>query len=178
MTPEPVAVRLEQIPVVAMSALLAGDLAAAREISGLPLTPFFAAEGARFLWQYRIEQIAREPGAQRWVARAAVDVASGQVVGHAGFHGPPDGAGMVEVGYSTDPELRRRGYATAMLSALLTWAAQEPPIRIVRASISPDNVASLATVARFGFTRAGEQWDEDDGLELIFERPVTLGMRS
>lgn len=170
--------RLEEIPAAAMSALLVGDLPTAREISGLPLPPFFAAEGSRFLWRYRVEQIAREPGAQRWVVRAAVDVASGEVVGHAGFHGPPDGAGMVEVGYSTDPQLRRRGYARAMVRALLQWAEREPPVRVVRASISPDNVASLATIAGFGFTRAGEQWDEDDGLELIFERPVTLGMRS
>jgi RimJ/RimL family protein N-acetyltransferase len=171
-TPDPVEVRLELIPAAAMSALLEGDLAGARGITGLPLTPFFTDERAQWLWRYRVEQIARDPGAQRWIVRAAVDVSSGEVVGHAGFHGPPDGAGMVEVGYSTDPALRRRGYARAMLRALLRWAAQEPPVRIVRASISPDNVASLATVARFGFARVGEQRDEDDGLELIFERPV------
>jgi len=41
---------------------------------------------------------------------------------------------------------------------------------VVRASISPDNVASLATIAGFGFVRAGEQWDAEDGLELLFER--------
>jgi RimJ/RimL family protein N-acetyltransferase len=42
----------------------------------------------------------------------------------------------------------------------------------VRATISPDNAASLATIAGFGFTENGEQWDEEDGRELIFERPA------
>ena len=64
-----------------------------------------------------------------------------------------------------------RGYATAMLSELLRRAAAEPGVTTVRATISPDNPASLATIAGFGFTRNGEQWDEEDGLELIFERP-------
>jgi hypothetical protein len=41
----------------------------------------------------------------------------------------------------------------------------------VRATISPTNQASLATIAGFGFVENGEQWDEEDGLELIFERP-------
>ena len=36
-------------------------------------------------------------------------------------------------------------------------------------SISPDNEASLATINGFGFVHVGEQWDEEDGTELIFE---------
>ena len=60
-----------------------------------------------------------------------------------------------------------------MLTELLRRAQAEPGIRTVRASISPDNTASLATVAGFGFSQVGEQWDDEDGLELIFERPVT-----
>ena len=42
----------------------------------------------------------------------------------------------------------------------------------MRASISPDNVASLATLRPFGFTRVGEQWDDEDGLEIVYERPA------
>jgi RimJ/RimL family protein N-acetyltransferase len=40
----------------------------------------------------------------------------------------------------------------------------------VRASIRPDNAGSLATVARFGFAKTGEQWDREDGLEWVFTR--------
>jgi hypothetical protein len=38
--------------------------------------------------------------------------------------------------------------------------------------IEGPDAASLATVARFGFAEVGEQWDEEDGRELIFERPA------
>ena len=120
----------------------------------------------------RAGQIAADPHSPRWIARAAVAEPEGIVVGHAGFHGPPDAAGMVEVAYSVDPACRRQGYATAMLRELLRRAAAEPGVKTVRATISPGNAASLATIAGFGFTRNGEQWDEEDGLELIFERPA------
>ena len=36
-------------------------------------------------------------------------------------------------------------------------------------------MASLATIAGFGFAEAGEQWDDEDGLELIFEIPAGRG---
>ena len=42
----------------------------------------------------------------------------------------------------------------------------------MRATIRPGNVASLATIAGFGFAEVGEQWDEEDGRELIFEVAV------
>jgi RimJ/RimL family protein N-acetyltransferase len=45
-------------------------------------------------------------------------------------------------------------------------------VHAVRASISPDNNASLATLRPFGFRHIGEQWDDEDGLELLFERPA------
>jgi RimJ/RimL family protein N-acetyltransferase len=92
------------------------------------------------------------------------------VVGHGGFHGPPDEHGTVEVAYSVDPDFRRRGYARAILKALLERADADPAVRVVRASISPENAGSLATIAGFGFKKAGEQWDPEDGLELVFLR--------
>ena len=52
-------------------------------------------------------------------------------------------------------------------------AAAEPGVSTLRATISPDNSASLATISGFGFTEVGDQWDEEDGRELIFE--IALG---
>ncbi|WP_329394559.1 GNAT family N-acetyltransferase [Streptomyces melanogenes] len=72
----------------------------------------------------------------------------GAVVGDAGFHRPPDEAGMVEVGFSVVPGYRRQGCARAMLRALLVRAAAEPAVRTVRARVKPDNDASLATHRR------------------------------
>ena len=91
--------------------------------------------------------------------------------GHGGFHGPPDADGTVEVAYSVDPAHRRRGYAKAILAALLARVDADPAVRAVRASIRPDNTGSLATIAGFGFTKIGEQWDPEDGLEDVYLRP-------
>ncbi len=79
---------------------------------------------------------------------------------------------MVEISYSVAPDFRRQGYARAMLAELLHRAAVEPAVTTVRATTSPDNAASLATVSGFGFVEVGEQWDEEDGRELIFEVPA------
>ena len=153
----------------AMTALLDGSLAEASRQAGVALSPYFLTGDALRLWRRRVSQIAADPDSARWVARAVLAEPEGVVVGHAGFHGPPDQTGMVEVAYSVDPGYRRRGYARAMLRELLRRAAAEPGVSTVRATISPGNVASLATISGFGFTEIGEQWDEEDGRELIFE---------
>jgi RimJ/RimL family protein N-acetyltransferase len=171
-TAEPKTVRFVLLPPAALQALGDGLLAEASEAARLALTPFFVTEWARGLWRLRAGQVAADPRSGRWIARAAVAEPEGGVVGYAGFHGPPDAAGMAEIGYSVDPAWRRRGYATAMVRELLQRAASEPGVRTVRATISPDNAASLATIAGFGFTHNGEQWDEEDGRELIFDRPA------
>jgi ribosomal-protein-alanine N-acetyltransferase len=163
-------ITLVPLSVPAMEALVAGDLEAASRVAGVPLTAYLVEHG--WLWRVRLEQVRADPNALQWVARAALDAATGEVVGHVGFHGPPDEAGTVEVAYSVDPQHRRRGYATAMLRTALDWAASVPGVRTVRASIGPDNAASLATLRPFGFHQTGEQWDDEDGLELVFERPV------
>jgi len=134
---------------------------------------YFLTDRARWLWRFRLGQVAADPHNAEWMARHAVVGDGGAVVGHAGFHGPPDESGMVEIGYSVDPTFRRRGYAKAALAELLRRAAVASVVRTVRATISPDNAASLATIAGFGFVQVGEQWDDEDGLELVFEKPMT-----
>ncbi|MGA6160241.1 GNAT family N-acetyltransferase [Stenotrophomonas sp. NPDC087984] len=165
-------VRFVELSGEVMSALLDGDLPAASRMAGAALTGDFVSDRARWLWRLRLGQMDADPGQARWMARQAAVGDEGLVVGHAGFHGPPDEVGMVEIGYSVAPEFRRRGYARAMLIELLRRAAAEPAVTTVRATISPDNLASLATISGFGFVEVGEQWDEEDGLELIFEVPA------
>ena len=160
---------LVPLSVTTMRALVDGDLPTAFATTGVTATPYLVDHA--WLWRIRLEQVARDPVALDWIARLAV-TPDGTVVGLVGFHGPPDERGMVEVAYGVDPLLRRRGYARALLDIALHWAADEPAVEVVRASISPDNEASLATIRRFGFEPVGEQWDEVDGLELLFERPV------
>ncbi|MEU2855109.1 GNAT family N-acetyltransferase [Streptomyces syringium] len=165
----PKSLRFVELSNAAMTALLDDDLARASAEAGVALTEYFLTDRAKWVWRYRIDQLASDPDSAGWLPQAVTAGPKGTVVGYAGFHGPPDEAGMVEIGYSVDPDHRRQGYARAMLAALLERTVTEARVRTARVTISPDNAASLATVSGFGFKEVGEQWDEEDGLELIFE---------
>ncbi len=165
--------RLVPLDLLTIESLAAGDIAAASLRCGTDLTPFIADE--LWLWRLRLRQLESSPDDLEWIARPAVALDgpdAGQVVAHIGFHGAPDTEGRVEVGYTVDPLLRRRGHARALLAEALSHLQDDPRVHLLRASISPDNAASLATIAGLGFQQVGEQWDADDGRELLFERPV------
>jgi RimJ/RimL family protein N-acetyltransferase len=125
-----------------------------------------AAAGSR--WR----EAAAGPGRPDAAAGSARPDAAETAVGRAGFHGAPDENGMAEVGYAIDPAYRRRGYARAALAFLLDRAAREPAVRTVRASVRPDNHASRALIESTGFVPVGQQWDDEDGLETVYERPA------
>ncbi|GGV35632.1 GNAT family N-acetyltransferase [Streptomyces spectabilis] len=165
-------IRFVSLSAKALRALADGDLSGGSAEAGVALDAHFVSERARWIFGYRAEQLAKDPSAAPWTTRAAVSVPDGAVVGDAGFHGPPDEAGVVEVGYTVVPGHRRQGYARAMLRELLVRAAAEPGVRTVRATIRSDNEASLATIAGFGFTRVGEKGDEREGISFVFEVPA------
>ena len=127
------------------------------------------------MWEIRARQVLEDPASAAWITGVVWDPERGVAVGRAGYHGPPDAAGMVEVGYSIDPQYRRQGYARAALRALLARAAAEPPVRTFRATIAPDNLASRDLVLAHGLTEVGEQWDDEDGLEIVYEVAVDGG---
>jgi RimJ/RimL family protein N-acetyltransferase len=152
-----------------LHALADGDLARANRSAPVALPEVFVAPDWIGTWRFRSAQVREDPMSAAWVTGAIWDGASHLVVGKAGFHAPPDRHGMVEVGYAIVPEHRRRGYARAALEVLLERAAREPAVRVVRASVSPDNAASLGLIAQYGFVQVGEQWDDDDGLEIVYQ---------
>lgn len=162
-------VEIVQLSAAALRALTDGDRAAAEAASPVPLGDYVVGAEHRWLWRYRYGQVAADPAAAVWVTGVVWDPERAIVVGRAGFHGPPDDAGMVEVGYAIDPAYRRRGYARAVLECLLDRAAREPAVRVVRASVAPANVASRALVDQYGFVPVGDRWDEEDGPETVLE---------
>ena len=171
MTSAPV-VELLQLPATVIASLAEGDLTAANLGSPVPLTEWHVSPGPRRTWTYRRTQLATQPADADWITRVIWDPSLGRSVGQAGFHGPPDARGMVEMGYAVDPEYRRRGYARAAVVDLLARARREPSVRVLRATVSPGNVASEHLTAAFGLVRVGEQWDEEDGLEIVYELGV------
>jgi RimJ/RimL family protein N-acetyltransferase len=165
-------VEVIQLDAATLRALADGDLAAADRTSPVPLTRYLAGPDCRRVWGTRGTQVVEDPPSADWVTGVVWDPDRRLAVGKAGYHGPPNADGMVEVGYSVDPQYRRQGYARAVLRALVDRAAREPDVRIVRASVSPDNIPSRDLVLSEGFVAVGEQMDEEDGLEIVYERTV------
>lgn len=165
-------VHLVQLSRATIDALADDDLDLANDQAAVELSPFFVLPANAGTWRYRSRQLAVTPADASWITRVIYDPARRLAVGQSGYHGAPDAAGMVEVGYAVDAAYRRQGYARSALTALLARARLEPSVRIVRATISPGNLPSRALIAQFGFIEVGEQWDDEDGLETIFELSI------
>ncbi|GLH96309.1 GNAT family N-acetyltransferase [Phytohabitans aurantiacus] len=165
-------IRIVHLTEPVFRALADGDLAGANAVSPVPLTAHFVDPGSIGVWRMRRDQAKEDPASPEWVTGVIWDEREQVAVGHAGYHGPPDSSGMVEIGYTVDPAYRRRGFARAALEALLDRAARDPRVRTARVTIRPDNVPSYQLVAQYGFVEVGEQWDDEDGLEIIYELDV------
>lgn len=93
-----------------------------------------------------------------------------QAVGSIGFFGPPVD-GEAEVGYGLVDEVRGRGLATEALQAML---AETDLLGVrVRASVLPENSASIRVLAKAGFTEL--RGSTEDG-ELVMARPLPAAL--
>ncbi len=112
----------------------------------------------------------RRPRAPAWGPRHVVRTFDGLVVGSIGFFGPPeelDGIPEAEVGYGLVADARGHGAATEALRSLL---AETDRLGVrVRASVSPENAASVRVLAKCGFTEL--RGANEDG-ELVMARPL------
>ncbi|HEX2287419.1 MAG TPA: GNAT family N-acetyltransferase, partial [Gaiellaceae bacterium] len=131
----------------------------------------FPLEGEKGFLGLRLRQMREDARFRAWCPHAVV--LGGQMIGHAGYHGPPgvnstNNPEAVEFGYTIFPPYRGRGYAT-QAARMLMDLAEERGIRHFVLSVGPDNEPSLAIVRKLGFKHTGERMDEEDGLELVFE---------
>jgi ribosomal-protein-alanine N-acetyltransferase len=79
------------------------------------------------------------------------------LVGSAGFHGPPEPDGTVELGYGIAASERRLGYATEAAEGLTRWALGRPGVtRVVARAVLADNEPSLRVLERLGYRRTRE----------------------
>jgi RimJ/RimL family protein N-acetyltransferase len=153
------------------------DAVAGGEVSGLARALDAAVSSewldeVRSLAGMRARQVRERPGDAPWLLRAIVCAEAGrprEAIGHLNFHAGPNEAGQVEIGYTLLPAARGQGYAIEAVRAMFDWARRAHGVRRFRASVAPDNERSLNLIGKLGFVRTGEQWDPDDGLELVYE---------
>ncbi len=160
-----------------VEAVLDGRRAEAEALLGLQLPPEFPSDGERGFLALRLRQMRGDASFETWSVHAVV--VDGRMIGHAGYHGPPgvnatQNELAVEFGYTIYPEYRGRGYATQAATMLMAKARERGVDEFVL-SCSPENEPSLAIIRKLGFVRTGERWDDEDGLEHVFELKRGVG---
>lgn len=100
---------------------------------------------------WTIRALERDPAAADWLGYYFLRAADPNVlIGVGGFKGPPDGDGVVEIGYSIVRSERRRGFATEASRGLLDHAFSDDRVRRVAAETLPDLVASIGVLVKLG----------------------------
>jgi len=118
---------------------------------------------------WRVPQVKVDPSVNRWFVRYIVLKQSQEVIGSTSFHGVPDADGMMEIGLGIEEAFRNKGYAREALAGMWEWVCAYPEVKTLRYTVSPDNLASIAVINYFGFEYKGQQIDEEDGPENIYE---------
>jgi RimJ/RimL family protein N-acetyltransferase len=95
---------------------------------------------------------------------------TGVAVGAAGFKGPPDDDGVVEIAYGIAPAYAGRGYATQVANGLVEFASKDDRVRRIRAHTLPERNASTSVLTKSGFELLGAVEDPEDGLVWRWER--------
>jgi [ribosomal protein S5]-alanine N-acetyltransferase len=118
---------------------------------------------------WRVPQVKVDPSCNKWFVRWIVLKERQEIIGSTSFHGAPDSEGMLEIGLGIESEYQRQGFAKEALLGMWRWALTFTEVKTFRYTVSPDNTPSIAVIKYFGFDFKGQQMDEIDGAEDIYE---------
>jgi RimJ/RimL family protein N-acetyltransferase len=121
---------------------------------------------------WRVPQVKENPAVNKWFVRWAVLRSTQEVIASTSFHGAPDENGMIEIGLGVETAYQRQGFGREILHGMWGWVVTEPGVKMLRYTVSPTNTASIALVNSFGFKFMGEQMDDVDGPENVYEMPA------
>lgn len=120
--------------------------------------------------RFRIPKVERQPEFADIGLILAITKSTKEVIGSAGFHDFPDETGMIEIGFGIVPEKQNQGYGIELLMGMWKMICERQDVKTLRYTVSPKNKPSLHIITKLGFKNVGGQIDDEDGLELIFEK--------
>ena len=118
---------------------------------------------------WRVPQVKLDPSLNIWFIRWIVLKSTSEIVGSISFHAKPNEVGMIEIGLGISRNFQNNGYGSEALKGLWLWVIDQPGVSILRYTVSATNKASVVIINKFGFTHVGQQMDEEDGPEEIYE---------
>lgn len=142
------------------------------DLAGFPAAPGlrdgFVSDDVSPAWLVQLRTLDH---ADPWVLGFAVlHRESGSIIGSAGFKGPPDSDGVVEVAYGIVPGFQGLGYASEATAALVAFAFATGLVERVRAHTLPTANASTRVLTKCGFTHIADVIDPEDGPVWRWER--------
>lgn len=105
-------------------------------------------------------------------AWAIEEKTTGRFIGSVGFFDfqrnlTPSLKGTLEAGWTLDPSLHGRGYASQAVQAALAWMEPRFPAARLTCIIDPDNAASLGVARKFGFREFARTFYHDAPIVLL-----------
>ena len=119
--------------------------------------------------KYRLPRVRQNPEYAKYLLRVAVIKDNPIIIASAGFHDAPDRNGMIEIGFGVDKKYQGRGFGQELLHGMWSWVINDPQVKTLRYTVSPDNLISQHIIKKLGFKHNGQQIDEEDGPEDIYE---------
>ena len=71
-----------------------------------------------------------------------------------------------------DNKFQNLGYGQEILRGMWDWVINDPNVKTLRYTVSPKNLPSVHIINKFKFKLIGQQIDDEDGPEDIYELPV------
>jgi RimJ/RimL family protein N-acetyltransferase len=116
-------------------------------------------------------QLLADPALAPWLGHYIVHECDGRdtLVGTAGYKGPPDADGAVEIGYAILGAYHRRGIGIAAVAILLAQAFADTRVRLVVAETPVENLASRGLLQKAGLRCVGTRSDPEDGELAVYQ---------
>lgn len=156
--------RLTLIPITLQVAetLINGENAEVEKL-GLKVNKAWPTDDTRDILPIIVEVLKEnEPsGFETWMI---VKKDNSEVIGDIGFHGEPDEASEVEIGYGIVEEERKNGFGFEAARAIFNWAMEKESVNVIKADCLINNIPSAKILKKLGM----KETNRDD--ELIYWR--------
>jgi RimJ/RimL family protein N-acetyltransferase len=119
--------------------------------------------------KYRLPKVRQNPEYAKYLLRVAVLKDNPIIIASAGFHDAPDSDGKIEIGFGVDKKYQGWGFGQELLHGMWSWVVTDSQVKTLRYTVSPDNLISQHIIKKLGFKHSGQQIDEEDGPEDIYE---------